>query len=36
MKNDKRAIFQAAANAQRACDFLHSLQPTSQQAALAA
>ncbi|NNU62987.1 ArdC family protein [Ochrobactrum soli] len=36
LKNDKRAIFQAAANAQRACDFLHSLQPTSQQAALAA
>jgi antirestriction protein ArdC len=26
LRNDKRAIFQAAANAQRAVDFLHSLQ----------
>lgn len=27
LKNDKRAIFSAAAHAQRAADFLHSLQP---------
>ncbi|MEO1199931.1 MAG: zincin-like metallopeptidase domain-containing protein, partial [Pseudomonadota bacterium] len=27
LKNDKRAIFTAAANAQRAADFLHQLQP---------
>src|SRR5262249_27407690 len=27
LKNDKRAIFQAAAHAQRAADFLHALQP---------
>ncbi len=27
LKNDKRAIFQAAAHAQRAADFLHGLQP---------
>lgn len=27
LKNDKRAIFQAAARAQRAVDFLHGLQP---------
>ncbi|MDH6202579.1 antirestriction protein ArdC, partial [Rhizobium leguminosarum] len=25
--NDKRAIFSAAAHAQRALDYLHSLQP---------
>ena len=28
LENDKRAIFQAAAYAQRAADFLHRLQPT--------
>ena len=33
LKNDKRAIFQAAAHAQRAVDFLHSSQPARQQAA---
>jgi antirestriction protein ArdC len=33
LKQDKRAIFQAAAHAQRAVDFLHSLQPASQIAA---
>jgi antirestriction protein ArdC len=27
LKNDKRAIFSAAAHAQRAADYLHSLQP---------
>jgi antirestriction protein ArdC len=27
LKDDKRAIFQAAAHAQRAVDFLHGLQP---------
>lgn len=27
LKEDKRAIFQAAAHAQKAVDFLHSLQP---------
>ena len=27
LKEDKRAIFQAAAHAQRAVDFLHGLQP---------
>ena len=27
LKNDKRAIFSAAAHAQRAADFLHDLQP---------
>ncbi len=27
LKDDKRAIFQAAAHAQRACDFLHGCQP---------
>jgi len=27
LKNDKRAIFTAAAHAQRAADFLHGLQP---------
>jgi antirestriction protein ArdC len=29
LRNDKRAIFQAAAHAQRAADFLHQLQPTA-------
>jgi antirestriction protein ArdC len=33
LKQDKRAIFQAAAHAQRAVDFLHSLQPAAQIAA---
>jgi antirestriction protein ArdC len=28
LKEDKRAIFQAAAHAQKAADFLHALQPT--------
>jgi len=27
--DDKRAIFQAAAHAQRAVNFLHGLQPTA-------
>lgn len=27
LKNDNRAIFQAAAHAQRAIDYLHGLQP---------
>jgi len=27
LKNDKRAIFSAAAHAQRAVDYLHGLQP---------
>jgi antirestriction protein ArdC len=27
LKDDKRAIFTAASHAQRAADFLHSLQP---------
>jgi antirestriction protein ArdC len=27
LKDDKRAIFAAAAHAQRAADYLHSLQP---------
>jgi antirestriction protein ArdC len=27
LKEDKRAIFQAAAHAQKACDYLHALQP---------
>jgi antirestriction protein ArdC len=27
LKDDKRAIFSAAAHAQRAADYLHSLQP---------
>jgi antirestriction protein ArdC len=36
LKNDKRAIFSAASHAQRAADFLHSLQnPTSTQASAA-
>ncbi|WP_407690127.1 zincin-like metallopeptidase domain-containing protein [Roseivivax lentus] len=29
LKNDKRAIFAAAAHAQRAADFLHGFQPSS-------
>jgi antirestriction protein ArdC len=33
LKHDKRAIFQAAAHAQRAVDFLHGLQPAAQIAA---
>lgn len=32
LKNDKRAIFTAAAHAQRAADFLHGLQDTAEQA----
>ena len=31
LKDDKRAIFRAAAHAQRAADFLHRLQPPEQQ-----
>lgn len=30
LKNDKRAIFRSAAHAQRAADFLHTLQPPAQ------
>ncbi|HEX7362225.1 MAG TPA: hypothetical protein VF283_17175 [Bryobacteraceae bacterium] len=33
LKNDHRAIFQAAAHAQRAVDYLHSLQPKQSKAA---
>ena len=33
LKNDKRAIFRAAAHAQRAADFLHRLQPSDQKEA---
>ena len=33
LKADKRAIFTAAAHAQRAVDFLHGLQPTAEEAA---
>jgi antirestriction protein ArdC len=33
LKNDKRAIFRAAAHAQRAADFLHRLQPPAQREA---
>ncbi len=33
LKNDKRAIFRAAAHAQRAADYLHKLQSSSQEAA---
>ena len=33
LKNDNRAIFQAAAHAQRAVDFLHTLQPDRKEAA---
>jgi len=29
LKNDKRAIFQSAAHAQRGADFLHALQPAA-------
>jgi antirestriction protein ArdC len=29
LANDKRAIFQAAAHAQRAVNYLHSLQPVA-------
>lgn len=36
LKNDKRAIFSAAAHAQRAVDFLHGLQPVTTQATEAA
>lgn len=36
LKNDKRLIFSAAAHAQRAADFLHSLQPAAALAAVAA
>ena len=34
LKNDKRAIFTAAAHAQRAADFLHSKQPADADAAV--
>lgn len=33
LKSDKRAIFSAAAHAQRACDFLHVLQPQAKEVA---
>lgn len=33
LREDKRAIFQAAAHAQRACDFLHGLQPSCREEA---
>ena len=33
LKDDKRAIFTAAAHAQRAADYLHGLQPGLQQEA---
>jgi antirestriction protein ArdC len=33
LKNDNRAIFQAAAHAQRAIDYLHKLQPERMEAA---
>jgi antirestriction protein ArdC len=33
LKNDKRAVFTAAGHAQRAADFVHSLQPTPAEAA---
>lgn len=33
LQNDKRAIFRAAAHAQRAADYLHKLQPASSKAA---
>jgi antirestriction protein ArdC len=29
LKNDKRAVFAAAAHAQRAADYLHGLQPSA-------
>ena len=35
LANDKRAIFQAAAHAQRAVSFLHSLQPEAEAKAAA-
>jgi antirestriction protein ArdC len=35
LRSDKRAIFQAAAHAQRAADFLHGLQPKAEEAAAA-
>ncbi len=36
LKNDKRFIFTAAAHAQRAADYLHSLQHTTEQERAAA
>ena len=33
LQNDKRFIFAAAAHAQRACDYLHKLQPSTDQVA---
>jgi antirestriction protein ArdC len=33
LKNDNRTIFQAAAHAQRAVDYLHKLQPEPKEAA---
>jgi antirestriction protein ArdC len=33
LRNDKRAIFTAAAHAQRAADFLHGMQSPSESAA---
>jgi len=33
LKSDSRAIFQAAAHAQRAVEFLHKLQPEQREAA---
>ena len=33
LKSDKRAIFSAAAHAQRAADYLHGLQPAQEEAA---
>jgi len=33
LKDDKRAIFSAAAHAQRAADYLHNMQPGAQQEA---
>lgn len=35
LKEDKRAIFSAAAHAQRAADFLNSLQPQQEESAAA-
>jgi len=32
LQDDKRAIFSAAAHAQRAADYLHGLQPATQTA----
>lgn len=31
LKNDKRAIFSAAAHAQRAADYLHGCQPATEE-----